>query len=500
MIQNIFKKEEWFGNIKNDFLAGIVIAMALIPQSIAFSIIAGVDPKVALYASFSIAVIISLVGGRVSMISAATGAMALVIVNLVKEYGLQYLLAATILTGILQIILGYFKVGSLMSFVSHSVVIGFVNALAILIFMAQLPELINVSWYVYILIIFGLLIIYLFPFIPKIGKVIPSPLISIIILTLLVYVFKLDNIRTVADIGNLLESLPTFFIPSIPFNFQTLQIIFPYSFSLAIVGLLEALITTAVLDDITDTITNKNKECIGQGIANLITGFMGGMAGCAMIGLSVINVKSGSRSRLSTFFAGFLLLIFVVFFNNLISIIPMPALVSIMIMVSISTFDWKSFVKLKTYPISSNLVIFTTMSIILYTHNLAYGVLAGVLLASIFFINKISHFLYCDKYYEDNNKIKVYKFVGQIFFNSADKFINSFDFMENGLIKIIIDINRAHFWDTTAVYALDKVVFKLRKSGLEVKIIGQNEASATIIDRFGLHDKPEEIEKIMGGH
>jgi SulP family sulfate permease len=472
MIKTYFKKDEWFGNIKNDTLAGIVVALALIPEAIAFSIIAGVDPKVGLYASFCIAVVISFVGGRPGMISAATGAMALLMVTLVKDHGLQYLLAATLLTGVLQIIAGYLQLGRFMSFVPRAVVVGFVNALAILIFMAQLPELTNVTWHVYALTIAGLGIIYLFPYIPKIGNILPSPLVTIIVLTIVVFFMGID---------------------------ETLWIILPYSISLAIVGLLESLMTSTIVDDLTDTTSDNNRECKGQGVANIASGLMGGMAGCAMIGQSIINVKSGGRGRLSTFLAGFFLLIMVVFLSDIISIIPMAALVAIMIMVSIGTFDWSSFKNLKTLPLSTNIVMLTTVAVTVYTHNLAHGVFAGVLLASLFFANKISHFMYCETSYSEDNAIKTYKFVGQVFFNSADKFYKTFDFKEV-VDKVVIDLTRAHFWDISAVYALDKAVIKLRREGTEVEVIGQNEASSTIIDRFGVHDKPEEIEKVMGGH
>ncbi|WP_419777108.1 SulP family inorganic anion transporter [Malaciobacter marinus] len=498
MVKRYFKKEEWFGNIKNDSLAGIVVALALIPEAIAFSIIAGVDPKVGLYASFCIAVVISFVGGRPGMISAATGAMALLMVDLVKDYGLQYLLVATLLTGLIQIIAGYFKLGRFMSFVPRAVVVGFVNALAILIFMAQLPELIDVTWHVYALTALGLAIIYLFPYIPKIGTILPSPLVTIIILTLIVYFMGID-IRTVEDMGKLPDTLPIFLIPDVPFNFETLQIIFPYSVSLAVVGLLESLMTATIVDDLTDTTSDKNKECKGQGIANIVSGFFGGMAGCAMIGQSVINIKSGGRGRLSTFIAGFLLLIMVVFLSDIISIIPMAALVAVMIMVSIGTFDWGSIKNLKTLPLSTNIVMIVTVIVTVYTHNLAHGVVAGVLLASLFFANKISHFMYCNTSYDENKEIKTYEFVGQVFFNSADKFYETFDFKEV-LDKVVIDLSRAHFWDVSAVYALDKAVIKVRREGTEVEVIGQNEASKTIIDRFGVHDRPEEIDKVMGGH
>jgi len=498
LLQKYFKKEEWFSNIKGDSLAGIVVALALIPEAIAFSIIAGVDPKVGLYASFCIAVVIAFVGGRAGMISGATGAMALLMVTLVKENGLEYLLAATVLTGILQMIAGYFKLGQLMSFVPRAVVVGFVNALAILIFMAQLPELTNVTWHVYALTAAGLVVIYLFPYVPKIGTLLPSPLITIVAITLVVILFDID-VRNVGDMGALPDTLPIFLIPQIPFNLETLMIILPYSISLAMVGLLESLMTATIVDDLTDTKSDKNRECSGQGVANIASGFMGGMAGCAMIGQSVINVKSGGRTRLSTLLAGVYLLVMVVFLSDLLSIIPMAALVAVMIMVSIGTFDWGSIKKLKTLPISTNVVMVATVVVVVWTHNLALGVFVGVLLASLFFANKISHFMYNETYYDEATDTRTYKIVGQVFFNSADKFVEFFDFKEV-VENIMIDLSRAHFWDISAVYALDKVVIKLRREGANVTLIGQNQASSTIIDRFGIHDKPEEIEKVMGGH
>ncbi|ADR33559.1 sulphate transporter [Sulfuricurvum kujiense DSM 16994] len=491
-------KQEWFGNIRGDILAGMVVALALIPESIAFSIIAGVDPKVGLYASFCIATVIAFVGGRAGMISAATGAMALLMVTLVKEHGLQYLMAATLLTGMLQILAGYFKLGSLMSFVSRTVVIGFVNALAILIFMAQLPELTNVTWHVYALTAGGLAIIYLFPYLPKIGQMIPSPLVSILVITAVTVMMGI-NVHTVGDMGSLPDTLPIFLWPEVPFNFDTLKIIFPYSAALAAVGLLESLMTSTIVDDMTDTDSDKNRECKGQGIANIASGCIGGMAGCAMIGQSVINVKSGGRGRLSTLVAGVLLLIMVVFMSDFIKIIPMAALVAVMIMVSIGTFNWASIKGLKTLPLSTNIVMLSTVIVVVWTHNLALGVFTGVLLASLFFANKISHFMYWDKSYEETSSTRVYKFIGQIFFNSADRFADAFDYKED-VKNVIIDVSRAHFWDISAVYALDKAVIKLRNTGKEVEVVGQNEATRTIIDRFGIHDKPSEIEKVMGGH
>ena len=484
--------------MRGDVLAGLVVALALIPEAIAFSIIAGVDPKVGLYASFCIAVVTAFVGGRPGMISAATGAMALLMVTLVKEHGLQYLLAATVFTGAIQLAMGYLKLGRLMSFVSRSVVTGFVNALAILIFMAQLPELTDVSWHVYAVTAAGLAIIYLLPLVPVVGKVVPSPLVCIVGLTALSVTLGLD-IRTVGDMGALPDELPLFLWPDVPLSMETLSIIAPYSLALAVVGLLESLMTATIVDDLTDTDSDKDRECKGQGLANIGAGLLGGMAGCAMIGQSVINVKSGGRGRLSTLVAGVVLLIMVVFLNDLVALIPMAALVSVMIMVSIGTFDWQSIRRLRVHPKSSTLVMLATVVMVVWTHNLAYGVLVGVLLSSLFFANKISHFMYVDSTLDADESVRTYRFHGQIFFNSADKFLGEFDFKE-AVSTVVIDLTLAHFWDITAVHSLDMAVIKFRREGADVEVIGLNEASETIVDRFGVHDKPAEIDKILGGH
>lgn len=484
-------KQNWFSNIRGDVLAGLVVALALIPEAIAFSIIAGVDPKVGLYASFCIAVVISFVGGRPGMISAATGAMALLMVTLVKDHGLQYLLAATLLTGVIQIVFGYIKLGSLMRFVSRSVVTGFVNALAILIFMAQLPELTNVTWHVYAMTAAGLGIIYLFPYITK---SIPSPLVTIVVLTGVAMYFNMD-IRTVGDMGELPDILPIFLWPDVPLNFDTLVIVFPYSVSLAVVGLLESLMTATIVDDLTDTSSDKNRECKGQGLANIGAGLLGGMAGCAMIGQSIINVKSGGRTRLSTLTAGVVLLMLVVFLGSWVSKIPMAALVAVMIMVSIGTFSWSSLSNLKTHPLSTSIVMVATV-VVVATHNLAYGVLVGVLLAGLFFANKVGQFLLVTTEANNDGSLRTYRVVGQVFFTSADKFVSYFDFKE-AVDKVVIDLTHAHFWDITSVSALDKVVIKFRREGTEVEIIGMNEASATIVDRFAVHDKPDAVDNLI---
>lgn len=486
-------RQDWFSNVRNDLLAGLVVALALIPEAIAFSIIAGVDPKVGLYASFCIAVVIAFVGGRPGMISAATGAMALVMVTLVKDHGLQYLLAATVLTGVLQIIAGWINLGALMRFVSRSVVTGFVNALAILIFMAQLPELTNVTWHVYAMTAAGLGIIYGFPYITR---AVPSPLITIVVLTAVALVIDLD-IRTVGDMGELPDSLPIFLIPDIPFTWETLTIIFPFSLTLMVVGLLESLMTATIVDDLTDTKSDKSRECVGQGVANIASGFIGGMAGCAMIGQSVINVKSGGRGRLSTLSAGVFLLVMVVFLGDWVSRIPMAALVAVMIMVSIGTFNWGSIKNLREHPKSSSVVMIATVVVTVFTHDLAMGVLTGVLASGFFFAHKVGRILHVRSLAEDEGRTRTYTILGQVFFASADRFTNAFDYKE--VIETVrIDVSRAHFWDITAVSALDKVVIKFRREGAEVEVIGLNAASATMVDKFGEFDKGNSDDILLG--
>ncbi|APR04291.1 SulP family inorganic anion transporter [Thauera chlorobenzoica] len=487
-------RQDWLSNVRNDLLAGLVVALALIPEAIAFSIIAGVDPKVGLYASFCIAVVIAFTGGRPGMISAATGAMALLMVTLVKDHGLQYLLAATVLTGVLQILAGVLRLGVLMRFVSRSVVTGFVNALAILIFIAQLPELTNVGWHVYAMTAAGLGIIYLFPYVTR---AIPSPLVTIVVLTAVAIVLDLD-IRRVGDMGQLPDSLPVFLLPDVPLNFETLAIIFPYSLTLMVVGLLESLMTATIVDDLTDTPSNKNRECVGQGVANIASGFVGGMAGCAMIGQSVINVKSGGRGRLSTLSAGLFLLALLMLVGDWVAQIPMAALVAVMIMVSIGTFDWNSIRKLREHPPSSSIVMLATVAVTVLTHDLAQGVLVGVLASGFFFAHKVGRILHIRSASEEEGRTRRYTVAGQVFFASADRFVASFDFKEV-IEKVVIDVSRAHFWDITAVSALDKVVVKFRREGTEVEVVGLNEASATMVDKFGVHDK-DGAEDLLTGH
>jgi len=486
-------RAEWLGNPKAELLAGLVVALALIPEAIAFSIIAGVDPKVGLYASFSIAVITAIAGGRPGMISAATAAMAILMIDLVRDHGLEYLLAATVLTGVLQVAAGYLRLGRVMRFVSRSVMTGFVNALAILIFLAQVPELVDVGWETYAMVAGGLAIIYL---LPRVTRAIPSPLVCIVVLTGLALALGLE-LRTVGDMGELPSTLPVFLIPDIPLTLETLLIILPYSATLAMVGLLESLMTASIVDGLTDTQSDKNRECKGQGVANIATGFLGGMAGCAMIGQSVINVKSGGRARLSSFAAGVFLMFLLVVLGDWVSRIPMAALVAVMIMVAIGTFSWTSLSDLRHHPKSSSIVMLSTVAVVVLTHDLAQGVLVGVLLSGIFFAWKVAQIFRVESRAEDEGRARRYLVSGQVFFASAEAFKAAFDFKE-ALERVTIDVGRAHIWDISGVAALDEVILKFRREGAEVEIVGLNEASTTIVDKLAVHDKPGALERLMG--
>jgi len=476
-------RQQWFSNPRGDILAGLVVALALIPEALAFSIIAGVDPQVGLYAAFSIAVVTSIAGGRPGMISAATGAVALLITTLVKDHGVAYVFAAAVLAGLLQIGAGLLRLGSLMRFVSRSVITGFINALAILIFMAQLPELIGAPPAVYAMVAGGLAIIYLFP---RLTRAIPSPLVCIVVLTAISMALGL-SVRTVGDMGTFPDSLPTLALPQVPLSWETLRIILPYSVAIAVVGLLESLMTGSIIDDFTDTASDKNRECRGQGLANMVAGFLGGMPGCAMIGQSVINVKSGGRGRLSSMVAGVLLIVFVVFLGPWVKQIPMAALVAVMIMVSISTFNWRSVRQLVTHPRSSSLVMLTTVAVVVFTHNLAWGVLAGVVLSAVFFAGKVQRVLQVDSALQEDGTLRRYRVRGQVFFASSEALLSEFDFKES-VARVELDLSHAHFWDITAVEALDRIVHKFRRNGIAVAVIGLNRASATMVEKYGRLD------------
>ncbi|MCK5129767.1 MAG: SulP family inorganic anion transporter [Clostridiales bacterium] len=472
-------KQEWFSNVKGDILAGITVSLALIPEAISFAIICGVDPMVGLYASFCIAIVISIFGGRKGMISAATGAMALVMVTLVKNHGVEYMFAATVLTGVLQFILGKLKVGRLINFVSQPVILGFVNALAVLIFLAQIPHFVGESWIMYAMVAGTLAIIYLFP---KITKAIPSPLVAIVVMTGFAVITKVD-IRAVGDMGNITRSLPIFHLPSVPLTFETLKIIFPYALTLSVVGIMESLLTAKIIDDMTDTKSEKSVEVWGQGVANIVAGFFGGMAGCAMIGQSVINIKSGGRARLSTFVAGAFLMFLIIFLGDVVNVIPMAALVGVMIMVSISTFEWESLKEIRSMPISCAIVMIVTMGVVIYTHNLALGVLAGVILSAIVFAWKMTHVktkVHVDESDEGINK--VYKVYGPLFFASTTKFIDEFHYTDDPE-NVIIDFKRSHVWDHSAVRAITKVKEKYLSLGKKVTFIALNEESESLITK-----------------
>ncbi|KQT60269.1 MULTISPECIES: SulP family inorganic anion transporter [unclassified Aureimonas] len=477
-------RRDWVSNLRGDILSGMVVAMALIPEAIGFSVIAGVDPKVGLYASVVIACVIAFVGGRPAMISAATAATAVLMTDLVRDHGIQYLFAATILMGIVQILAGILKLGRLMRFVSQSVMTGFVNALAILIFAAQLPELINVPPATYALIAGGLVIIY---GLPRITKVVPSPLVAIAVLTTLVWALGID-VRTVSDLGELPSALPTLGLPDVPYTFETLRILLPVALTLAAVGLLESLLTAQIVDDMTDTPSNKSRECVGQGVANMASAAFGGMGGCAMIGQSVINVSSGGRGRLSTLVAGAFLLVLLVALQDLLAVVPVAALTAVMIMVSVNTFSWSSLVKLRSNPVASSAVMLATVATTVATADLAKGVLVGVLLSGVFFAGKVARLSRVSSSLSADGRTRTYRVEGQVFFASAGTFADAIDVTEP-VDHLVIDVGAAHFWDISAIGALDRVVMKARRNGRTVEVSGLNEASATMVERFAAHDK-----------
>ncbi|WP_236241891.1 SulP family inorganic anion transporter [Streptomyces sp. CC228A] len=472
-------KPDWLASPKvfrTEVLAGLVVALALIPEAISFSIIAGVDPAVGLFASFTMAVVISVVGGRKAMISAATGAIALVIAPLNHEYGLGYLIAAVILGGLMQIALGALGVAKLMRFIPRSVMVGFVNALAILIFMAQVPEMQDVPWVVYPLILGGLLMMVFFP---KLTTAIPAPLVSIVILTVITVGAGLA-VPTVGDKGELPSSLPVPGLPDVPFTMDTLTTIAPYAFAFALVGLMESLMTAKLVDDITDTHSNKTRESLGQGIANVVTGFFGGMGGCAMIGQTMINVKvSGARTRLSTFLAGAFLMVLCVVFGPVVSDIPMAALVAVMIMVSVATFDWHSIQPktLKRMPLGETTVMVATVAVVVATHNLAIGVIVGSITAMIVFAKRVAHMAEVTGVVDPDGNQVVYAVTGELFFASSNDLVYQFDYKDDP-DDVVIDLSDAHIWDASSVAALDAIETKYAQRGKKVTIIGLNKPSA----------------------
>jgi SulP family sulfate permease len=473
-------RKAWLSNAWGDVLSGIAVALALIPEAISFSVIAGVDPRVGLYASFSMAVVISLTGGRPAMISAATGSMSVVVGPLVHAHGLQYLLAATVLTGLIQVVLGVLGAGRLMRFIPRPVMSGFLNALAIMIFTAQLHNFIGKTWKIWPMIAAGLLIIYL---LPRATRVVPATLVAVIGIALITNGLHI-RVPNVGDAGALPGSLPSFALPHVPYDFHTLRIILPYAATLSVVGLLESLLTAQVIDDATDTTSNKDVESRGQGYSNIVTGFLGGMAGCALIGESTINIKSGGRTRLSTLVSGIFLLVLVTVLRHPVSRIPMAALVSVMVMVSITTFDWSSITPhaLRTVPFSETASMLVTVGIVLATHNLAIGVLVGSLLGAVFFARRVAHLVNVDSVVEAGGGTRLYRLTGELFFASTNELEHSFDFTDP-TPKVVIDLSAAHLWDTSAVAALDAVAAKFGERGINVEIVGLNPASSKLRDR-----------------
>ena len=491
MSSKVSLRREWFSNTPKDVLAGIVVALALIPEALAFSIVAGVDPKLGLYGSFTIAVITAIFGGRTGLVSGAAGAIALLVVYLVKDYGVEYLFAATILMGIIQVVFGLCRLGRLIKYVPRAVMVGFVNALAILMFTSQLPHLTNASIAVYILTAIGLGIIYL---LPRLTTAIPSPLVAIVILTAITIIAGIE-VPTVGDMGELPTSLPFLTWPQVPLNSETLQIIFPYALTMAIVGLLETLLTASLVDELTDSRSDKNQESQAQGIGNIVTGLFGGIGGCAMIGQTVVNIKSGGRQRLSSFTTGVALLFFVLVLANWVKQIPMASLVAVMIMISITTFNWASVKNIQRIPRSETAVTVSTVVATIISHNLAIGVVIGFTLSTIFFSRKIAKMVYVDQQVSPDSNKCTYSVAGQLFFASVDDFLDYFDFQQN-YESVIIDLTHAHLWDQGAVMAIDKIVLKYRKKGSTVELLGLNEASATLIDNLAVHNQPNALDSI----
>jgi SulP family sulfate permease len=471
--------------LRTEVLAGLVVALALIPEAIAFSIIAGVDPRVGLFASFTMAVSIAFLGGRPAMISAATGAIALVIAPVMREHGMDYFIATVILGGVIQIALGLLGVAKLMRFIPRSVMVGFVNALAILIFMSQIPHLLGVPWAVYPLVAAGIIVMVLMP---KLTTAIPAPLVAIVGITLVTIAFAVA-VPTVGDEGELPDSLPSLFLPNVPLNLETLSIIAPFALAMALVGLMESLMTAKLVDDVTDTHSDKTRESWGQGAANIITGFFGGMGGCAMIGQTMINVKgSGARTRISTFLAGVFLLILVVGLGDIVAIIPMAALVAVMIMVSVGTMDWHSLQPqtLRRLPKSETLVMVATVAVVIATHNLAIGVIVGVIVAMVMFARRVAHFTQVVDVAHPDDDTRVYAVIGELFFASSNDLIYQFDYVGDPK-NVVIDLSQSHIWDASTVATLDAIETKYAAKGKAVTIVGLNYASNERHQRLAGH-------------
>ncbi|SDD05963.1 sulfate permease, SulP family [Sanguibacter gelidistatuariae] len=471
--------------LRTEVLGGLVVALALIPEALAFSVIAGVDPRVGIFAAFTMAVSIAFLGGRPAMISAATGAVALVIAPLMASHGLDYLVACVILAGLIQVALAVCGVARLLRFIPRSVMVGFVNGLSILVLLAQLPELTHVPWAVYPLVAAGVAIIVM---LPRLTTLVPGPLVAIVLVTAAVVASGI-TVPTVGDKGALPDSLPTLFLPDVPLTLDTLRVIAPYALAMAVVGLLESLLTAKLVDDVTDTGSNKTREAWGQGAANIITGFFGGMGGCAMIGQTMVNVKiAGARTRLSTFLAGVFLLVLVVGLGDLVGLIPMAALVAVMMMVCVATFDWHSIrpSTLRRMPKSETTVMAVTVALVVVTHNLAIGVVAGVLTAAVLFARRVAHVVEVSRTLSDDGASVRYEVVGELFFASSNDLFSQFDYAHDPT-TVVIDLAAAHVWDASSVAALDSIETKYTRHGCTTSIVGFNPESARIHSRLAGH-------------
>ena len=459
---------------RKEVFGGLAVALALIPEVLSFSILAGLDPKVGLFASVIMAMSIAITGGRPAMISAAAGSVAVVIAPLAHEHGLQYVLLTIWMAGILQVVMAVLGVAKLMRFIPRSVMLGFVNALGILMFTAQLSHLWNVPWLVYPLVALGLVIMVVWP---RITTVIPAPLVAIVVVTMLTVIFGWQ-VPDVADQGELPASLPGFVIPDVPFSRETFLLCLPYALGVALVGLMESLLTAKLVDDLTDTHSDKTRESVGQGIGNMLAAAIGGMGVCAMIGQTMINVKeSQARTRLSTFLAGVFLLILILVLGDTVGKIPMAALVAVMFMVSFHTVDWRSVRTIHRMPLSETLVMLVTVIGTLATNNLAVGVILGVLTASVAFARRVAHLVSVEL--EGN----VYTVRGQLFFASSNDLVYAFDYNlpED---KVIVDFSEADIWDASTVAVLESVENKYASRGVAVEFRGLDGVSLARYQRI----------------
>lgn len=460
-------------NYRTEILSGLTVALALVPEAVAFAMIAGLSPLTGLYAAFVMGIITSIFGGRPGMISGATGAVAVVIVSLAADYGVEYVFAAVILAGLLQMTAGFLKLGKLMRLVPHPVIFGFVNGLAIIIFMSQLDQFkdIDGSWLtgntLYILLGLVLLTMAIIYFLPKLSRAIPASLVAILTIFGIVVVFGIDT-KTVGDIASIKGTFPPFHIPVVPFEWQTLQIIFPYAAIVAGVGLIESLLTLNIVDEITETRGRSNKEAVAQGTANVLSGFFSGMGGCAMIGQSLINTSNGARARLSGIVAAVMLLVFIMFGSGLIEQLPMAALTGLMIMVAIGTFEWASLRTFRRMPGSDVFVMVMVTLVTVFLHNLALAVLVGVIIAALVFAWDNARRIRARKRVDEDG-VKHYEIYGPLFFGSVMAFNEKFNVL-NDPEEVVINFAESRVVDMSAIEALNKITERYLKVGKKVQL------------------------------